>query len=248
MSTHKHIDLICVVVLILTLLVTVLFMNGERYGIQVIVDADAAGSAGSAWFTANELRGDWNTSADTVITLKGDTASVSGGGAYVYDGNVIISNAGRYILRGTLDDGSVIVDAKSTAKIWLLLDGVTISCADDACLRVDQADKVFLTLAEGSENSMSSGAAYSDEALADGRDAVIFSRDDLTINGSGSLTVTASYRHGISGNDDLVITGGKLTVSAPQDAIRGNDALYLCSPARCTSAPRGTPSTARTAS
>ena len=228
MSTRKGIDIICVAVLILTLLLTVAFINGERFGIQVLVDEDAEGSAASAWFTANDLKGDWSSSAATVITLKGDTAAVSGGGAYFYDGNVIISGAGRFVLRGTLDDGSIVVDAKTKSKVWLLLDGVSVSCTDDAALRVDQADKVFLTLAEGSVNSLTSGAAYSDEALADGRDGALFSHDDLTINGSGSLTVTALYRHGIAANDDLVITGGTITVSAVQDAIRANDCLHIC--------------------
>ena len=66
MSTRKGIDFICVVVLILTLLLTVLFINGERFGIRVLVDEDAEGSARSDWFTANDLKGDWNSSSATV--------------------------------------------------------------------------------------------------------------------------------------------------------------------------------------
>ena len=228
MSTHKSIDLICVAVLLLILLLTVLFINGERFGIQVLVDADAEGTVRSTYFTPNDLRGDWDSGAATVITLSGDSASVSGGGAYFYDGDVIISGAGNYVLRGTLEGGSVIVDAEKSSKVWLLLDGAELRCGDDACLRVDQADKVFLTLAEASDNRMSGGSAYSEAALADGTDGVIFSHDDLTINGSGSLTVTAESLHGISVNDDLVITGGTLTVSAPEDGLHANDALYLC--------------------
>ncbi|MCR5575958.1 MAG: carbohydrate-binding domain-containing protein [Oscillospiraceae bacterium] len=228
MSTRKGIDFICIAVLILTLLLTVLFINGERFGIQVLVDEDAEGSAGSGWFTANDLNGGWDSASAAVITLKGDKASISGGGAYFYNGDVIISSAGRYVLRGALEGGSVVVDAERDSKVWLLLDGVEINCPDDACLRVDQADKVFLTLAEGSDNRMTSGEAYSDEALADNTDGVIFSHDDLTINGGGSLTLSALYRHGISANDDLIITGGRIRVSAVQDAIRANDALHIC--------------------
>ena len=226
MSTHKSIDFICVVVLLLTLLLTVLFLNGERFGIQTVVDEDAGG-AGSAYFTANDLNGTWDSASATVITLKGDSAAVSGGGAYFYDGSVVIASAGRYVLRGSLDDGGIIVDAERNSKIWLLLDGVTLTRSDDACLRIDKADKVFLTLAAGSENSMTGGAEYSAQALADKTDGVIFSHDDLTVNGSGSLTVTAACRHGIAVNDDLVITGGRLHVSAPQDAIRANEGLRI---------------------
>ena len=227
MSTHKSIDFICVAVLLLTLLLTVLFINGERFGIRVVADEDAEGAAASARFTANDLDGNWDSTRATVITLKGDSASISGGGAYFHDGDAVIANAGRYVLRGTLDGGSVVVSADSGAKVWLLLDGVTIRCDDDACLRVEQADKVFLTLPAGSANSMTSGAAYSEQALADKRDGALFSHDDLTINGSGSLTVTAACGHGIAANDDLVITGGRLRVSAPRDAIRANDGLRI---------------------
>ncbi len=228
MSTHKYIDFICVAVLLFTLLLTVLFINGERFGLRVIVDEDAEGAARSVWFTANDLDGSWDTTHVPVITLKGDTASISGGGAYFYDGSVIIAKAGRYVLRGALDDGSVIVDADSGAKVWLLLDGVTLRRSEDACLRVEQADKVFLTLAAGSVNSMTSGEVYSERALADRTDGVIFSHDDLTVNGSGSLTVTAGCGHGVAVNDELVITGGRLDVSAPRDAIRANDGLRIC--------------------
>lgn len=228
MSTHKHFDLICVAVLILMLLTTVLFINGERLGIQVIVDEDAEANSDSSYFTANDRKGDWDTAGATRITLKGGTASISGGGAYVYDGDVIISGAGTYVVSGTLDDGSIVVDANSKAKVWLLFDGVTVNCSDNACLRVEQADKVFLTLAADSENSLVSGASYSQTAQDGGVDGAVFARDDLTINGSGALTVTAGYKHGISANDDLVITGGSITVSAPADALRANDSLRIC--------------------
>ena len=227
MSTHKYIDLVCVAVLLLTLLLTVLFINGERFGIRVIVDEDAEGAVPSAWFTANDLDGNWDRTHACVITLKGGTASISGGGAYFLDGSVVIAKAGRYVLRGALDDGGVVVNAGSGAKVWLLLDGVTLRNSDDACLRVEQADKVFLTLAAGSANSMTGGKAYSERALADKTDGVIFSHDDLTVNGSGALTVTAGCGHGIAANDELVITGGVLNVSAPRDAIHANDGLRI---------------------
>ena len=228
MSTHKLFDFICVVVLLLTIAITVLFINGERLGIEVIVDEDAEGYSGSAFFTKNDLAGDWSTDGATVITLKGDNATVSGGGAYTYNGDVIITGAGRYVVSGTLTDGSVIVDAENSSKVWLLFDGVDITCSDDACLRVDNADKVFLTLAEGSENSLTSGETYSQTALDDGTDGAIFAHDDLTINGSGALTVTAGYQHGISANDDLIITGGTIAVTAPADGLRANEALHIC--------------------
>ena len=227
MSTHNTLDKICVAIVICSLVLTALFMNGEALGITKIVDEDAEQNSDSAYFTTNDQNGSWDTTGAAVITLTGDGASISGNGAYVYDGNVVIAEAGRYVLSGSLEDGSIIVDAHDSSKVWILLDGVEINCSDDACIQVDQADKVFLTLAEGSQNKLTSGSVYSDTALSDGTDGAIFAHDDLTINGSGSLTVTAQYSHGISANDDLVITGGTITISAVDDAIHANDSIRI---------------------
>ena len=227
MATHRKIDIICVVVLVLTLLLTVAFMNGEALGVQIIVDEDAERYVATDWFTANDQNADWDDAQATIITLTGDGATVRGSGAYAYDGGVVISGGGWYVLSGTLTDGSITVDANSSSKVWIRLDGVTVNCSDDACLRVDQADKVFLTLGAGTENSFTSGAQYSETALSDGTGGAIFAHDDLTINGSGSLTITAQYKHGIDANDSLVITGGTITVTAPEDGIHVNDSFHF---------------------
>ena len=85
MSTHRNIDKICIVILVLTLLVTVVFMNGEKLGIEVIPDEDAENYTGTAYFTANDLDGTWSDNAyTTYITLSGDTAQIKGNGAYAY--------------------------------------------------------------------------------------------------------------------------------------------------------------------
>lgn len=225
MSTGKHFSALCALVLALALAVTVLFMNGEKLGIRVIRDEDSETNEDSGYFTSNDQNTAWT--AATTITLSGDTATVSGSGAYANGGSVTIASAGYYDVTGTLTDGSLIVDAGKNAKVFLRLNGVTITCSDDAAIRVNQADKVFLTLAEGTENTVTSGEAYSEAALADKTDGAIFAHDDLTINGSGALTVTAAYKHGIAANDSLRITGGKITVTAPADTIHVNDSLHI---------------------
>lgn len=228
MSTGKHIDRICIAVTLAAFLLTVLFMNGQALGIGLVVDADSESHSDSTYFTDNDLLADWDTSSATLITLEGDSVSISGSNAYVYDGNVVISNSGTYIVTGTLDDGYLSVDANANSKVWILFQDVTISCSDNACLRVDEADKVFLTLAEGTQNTLKGGSELSEEALEDGTYGVIFAHDDLTINGSGDLTIEGGYKHGIKANDDLVITGGTITINAPSDAIHANDSFRLC--------------------
>lgn len=228
MSTNKHFDQFAAAVMVLALLLTVLFVNGEALGVEKVVDEDAEQYESATFFTANDLNGSWDTSrATATVALNGDSAKISGNGAYFNGGSVVITGAGYYVFSGSLDDGGIVVDAYGSSKVFLLLNGVTLYRSDDACLRVEQAEKVFLTLAEGTDNRMESGAAYSETALAGKTGGTIFARDDLTINGGGSLTIVANYKHGVDANDDLVITGGTISVTAPQDGLHVNDSFRM---------------------
>ncbi len=223
MSTHKKIDAICIAAIIFSIVLTVLLMNGKVFASVAAMSEDV----GSDLFTANDLNADWDTAYATKIVLSDEGSTISGNGAYVHDGNICITYAGHYVLSGELANGSVIIDADKKGKIWVLLDGVSIHCDDDAAIRVEQADNVFLTLADGTENLVSSGAEYNEETASSGVDGTIYSRDDLTINGTGTLTVSAEYHHGIVCNDDLVIAGGNIAISAVQDAIHANDSVRI---------------------
>lgn len=227
MSKNKLIDRICIAATILAMVITILFINGESLGLKKMVDADSDLAETSGEFTENDLNSAWDTASAVTVTLEGSGGTVSGDGAYFLNGDLVIATPGKYVISGTLDDGSIIVDFDQKAKVWILLDGVDITCSDDACLRVNEADKVFLTLAEGSENRMHSGAEYSEEALSDGTGGVIYAHDDLTINGSGALTIEGDYKHGIEANDDLVIAGGTIGVTCVQDGFHVNDSLKI---------------------
>ncbi len=227
MSTSKYFDRICVIVTVVALIITTLFMFGEKLGIRKIVDEDSEGYEAPSGFTDNDLNSDWDDSGATVITLDGDSAEISGDGAYQNDGNVVIANAGKYVVSGTLSNGSIIVDAYESSKVFIRLSGVSVYCGNDAAFRVNQADKVFLTLAEGTDNTFESGSEYSESAISDNTGGTFFSHDDLTVNGNGSLTITAAYKHGIDCNDKLVIAGGNITINAPQDGIHANDGVNI---------------------
>ena len=204
MSTHKNFNIICVGITVLAIVFTILFMNGDKLGLKSVIDEDAEAYEDSEYFTANDQNGSWDDTDATTITLKGDTCKISGNGAYVNGNKVVISGGGKYVISGTWDDGSIVVDAYESSKVFIKLTGVNIYCSDDACFRVNQADKVFLTLLDDTENTFESGEEYSDEALEDGTGGVVFAHDDLTINGYGSLNITANYKHGIDANDDLI--------------------------------------------
>lgn len=136
-------------------------------------------------------------------------------------------SGGTYILSGSLTGHQVIVQAKG-AKVQLVLDGVTITNTDSPPIYIDKADKVFLTLAEGTENQITLTDTLSEEALAKELDSAIYSTCDLSVNGSGSLTVQSGEYHGIKSVDNLIISSGTLTVEAGQNALHGRDSVRIC--------------------
>lgn len=167
------------------------------------------------------------------ITLAGDSIRVDGSGVSV-DGSVAtITAAGRYVVSGKLGDGQLVVDTKDAENVVLELNGADITNTTGAPIYVANAEKVVLTLAEGTQNTVTDGETYvypdagAGEEATDEPDAAIFSHDDLTINGAGELTVNANYKNGIAGKDDLKITGGAITVNSPNDGIVGRDSLAI---------------------
>ncbi len=226
MSTHRRIDAICVIVMCIAVVITVLFMNGTSFGLTA-TEEGSDGYTATEYFTANEQNITWWQNRNTTdITLSDSGITVSGQGAYANDGSLYIKNAGYYDISGELSDGSIYVDAYNSSKVYIRLNGVNITRSGDAALRVAQADKVFLTLAEGTDNSFAmTSDELTSEASDDNVNAAIFARDNLVINGSGSLTVTGDYKHGITAKDDLVLYGAEISIDAKEDGIHVNDAF-----------------------
>ena len=222
MSTSKHIDKIIIAVTALMLVLTILFICGEKLGLKAVSDEE-----GSGFFSQKDLLSDWDTSDATKITLADNDSVISGNDAYFKDGDVHISCAGKYVVSGSLSNGKIVIDANGDDEIRLMLSNVNISCEDSAAILVEQAGKVFLTLEDGSENVISSGEVYSEEAENSGIDGAIYSRDDLTVNGGGTLNVSGEYSHGIVCNDSLKIAGGNISITAAEDSIHANDCVCI---------------------
>lgn len=139
--------------------------------------------------------------------------------------DVTLSEEGVYVLSGDVDNVTVTVEAADDAKIQIVLDGVSITNEDAPAIYVKAADKVFVTSTD-SENYMEVSGSY----VADGEtnlDAVIFSRADLTLNGTGTLDIVSGQGNGISSKDDLKITGGVYTIESSADALEANDAILI---------------------
>jgi len=168
------------------------------------------------------------SSADIAyIELDGDSITFEGSGATV-NGNIItITSAGMYSISGTLNDGQVIVDTQDAETVVLVLNGADIASSTSAPIYVSNAEKTVITLADGTENYVTDGVSYIFEGAEDEPNATVFSKDDLTINGNGSLTVNANYNNGIASKDDLKIAGGNITITAVNDGIKGRDSIAV---------------------
>ena len=161
-------------------------------------------------------------SVSAEIKLSGDSAKVSGSGAYSENSVITITEEGIYRVSGSLNDGQLIVNAPK-AKVQLILDNADITCKSSSPICIIDCDKTFITLAENSENSVIDGRSPRTGSDSADPDAAIFSEDSLTINGSGKLTVNGGYLDGIHSKDDIVIAGGSLDVTAANNGIKGKD-------------------------
>ena len=140
----------------------------------------------------------------------------------VTDGkDITVSKEGTYVLSGSAKNVTVTVDAGKDAKVQLVLDGLTVTNTDAPVIVVENADKVFVTTASGSKNTLSVSGTFPEE-----EDAVIYSRDDLTLNGLGTLTIVSSDK-GIDSNDDLKITGGSYDITTDGTALKANDTIRI---------------------
>lgn len=177
-------------------------------------------------FSEGDLDASYEESTSAIISLNGNSAISNSDAVSISDSTVTIQGEGTYILSGTLDDGMVVIDAKNTDKVQLVLDGVSINSNTSAAIYVAQADKVFVSLAAGSQNSLSNGGEFvsTDE---NNIDAAVFSKDDLTFNGEGALTVDSSAGHGIVSKDDLVVSGGEYSIIAGKQGLSGKESVRI---------------------
>lgn len=161
-----------------------------------------------------------------LIALGGDSVQCASDAVQIQDRTVTITEEGSYILSGTLEDGMIIVDAEKTDTIQIILDGAVISHQDSAALYVRKAEHVYITTAQGSENTLSNGGTYA--AIDDNNiDSVIFSKSDLTLSGTGTLTLEAAAGHGVVSKDDLIVAGGTYVIDSAQHALSGKDSIQI---------------------
>ena len=210
--------------------------------------AEEASATDSDMFTGRDLDPGYDADSCVRIQLNGDSATATSDSVQISGTTISITEEAVYVVSGALDDGMIVVDASDSAKIQLVLDGASIHSETSAALYVAEADKVFLTLADGTENALSNGGTFT---AIDGSniDGALFSRQDLTLNGDGSLSVVTcrpwnrlqgrsavtsgsfaitAASHGLDANDSIRITGSaSLSIGAGKDGLHaenGDDA------------------------
>ena len=177
-------------------------------------------------FTKRDNKTDYDESQAITIKLNGGAATSSSNSVKISGSKITITEEATYIVSGELADGMLVVDAPDTAKLQIVLNGANITSKTSAALYILEADKVFLTLADGTTNTLANGGSFT--AIDDNNiDGALFSKQDLTLNGTGSLTVTSPAGHGVVCKDDLVITGGTYTVNSASHGLDANDSVRI---------------------
>ena len=179
-------------------------------------------------YTDDELDYDYDEAEVVAITLNGDNISCKSSDVKIDGSTITIQKAGTYLLSGTLTDGNIIVDSDDKENVRLIFNGVEISNSTTTPLYIKNAEKTIVTLVDGTENTLSDGENYIlDDESNNEPNGTIFSKDDLVINGLGSLTVNANYNHGIQSKDLLKIISGNIDITSVGDAIIGKDGVIV---------------------
>lgn len=192
---------------------------------STVSPAGADVSAFDLTFSNRELSGEWESRGAVTIACSGSTATITGQGATLADGILTISREGVYLLTGSLTDVRIHIEVTKQEKVQLVLRDAQIANSTGPAIVIEEADKVFITVPDDTSATISDGETYYGTAATEGWDGAVFSRADLCLNGSGTLTINALHKHGVVSKDDLVITGLHLNVTSASTALDGKDCV-----------------------
>ena len=185
-------------------------------------DSSISTTTNTTYFSDKDFNTQYDETTATKINLLGDTVSVSGDGVSTTDSTVTISKVGTYIISGESNGLQLKVDADKESDIHIILKGVTMNNTN-APINIQKANSVTITLVDGTTNTLVDSSENSDEKA----NAVLFSKVDLIINGTGTLNINAQKNNGIKANDILHITGGTYHINTIGNAFNVNDELNI---------------------
>lgn len=229
MISSKNINVIAIslTALVLVIMVCAMFLpkavlTGNDTGIYNYSDLHKVN------FTADDYYTDYAKGSIAKISLKGTSAESASPNVEINNGDVTILGGGVYVLSGELSDGTVTVDAADDAEVRLVLNGASITSSDFSALYVKQAKKTIISLVDGTENCLTDASVYNESKTENSKPtAALYSKDDLVINGNGSLIINGNYNDGVKVNDTLKITEGSVRVTSVDDGINVNDFIAV---------------------
>lgn len=184
--------------------------------------ANTVSDGGSEYFADGDFRDVETEDANATITLSGDEGTLSDTTRGSSGSEVTITSKGIYIISGTSENVTITVnDSKKSGNIYLILDGVSMTNSEKPCIYVEQSEKVIIVCRD-SDNTLK----YTASSNSDGLNGAVYSEDDLTVLGSGSLTIESSL-HGIVCKDDFKQTGSDLSITASSAGIKAGDSARI---------------------
>ncbi|WP_454928013.1 carbohydrate-binding domain-containing protein [Abiotrophia defectiva] len=181
-----------------------------------------SGTQESQSVTSFQAQTSYDESQTSQITLADQTATVTGQGASFSAQTVTITQAGTYVLTGSGKNIKLVVEAADTDQVHLVFQNLTLE-GEGPLLRINKAQEVVISLAEGSQNTLTESQASDDEEVK----ATIHSQAPLTLNGTGNLTLTALTKNALEVEDDLKVLGGTYTVKAANHGFKAEGALAI---------------------
>lgn len=186
------------------------------------VEGTAEAEASGTLHTVSDKDMSPTTESASAVSFTSDGAECQGKGVSASGKIVTITEPGSYSVSGSCTDGQLVINCGKDDDVYLILNGLSLTCTDGPAILCEQADKLTITLNSSSVNTLSDGSGYTAEAGED-TGAALFSRDTLVINGTGSLVVNGVYKDGIKSKDGLKLCGGNITVNSAEDGIIGKD-------------------------
>ena len=181
---------------------------------EVVAQVDALSDA----FADGDYKDVTGETPDAEILLSGSSGTISDTTRGASGTEVTVTAKGIYRVSGESNGATIVInDQSESGNVYLILDGVTMT-AEDACIRVDACDKLVIQCV--GDNALTS------TGLTGTVDGVIYAADDMTINGSGTLTLT-SAAHGIVAKDDCKLTGAAVTITSTGVGIKANDSVRI---------------------
>lgn len=202
--------------------------NGSKSASNASSSAITSAGIGTVDITDEDTSSEWKESNSCSVVFSDSGATAKGSGASISGGKVTITVPGNYVFSGSSANGQIIVNTVSKGSVHIILNGLNLACLSSSPIYIQKCDKAIISLAAGTTNTIADTKNYIfDSAETNEPSSAVYSKSDLTVNGSGSLTVNANYNDGITCNDTLLITGGSITVNSVDDGITARDAMVI---------------------